>query len=124
MFSFKYSPRPNTLADKRMPDDVPERDKTSRIVALQQLQRGHPGRPLRRDGGATEAVLVDAFRGVAIGRSAGRTSGNTIVNFPGTPDRIGRMMPVRITGHGPNSLRGEALNPVGPPATQDARHAD
>ena len=24
MFSFKYSPRPNTLADKRLPDDVPE----------------------------------------------------------------------------------------------------
>mgnify|MGYP003347117016 FL=1 len=24
MFSFKYSPRPNTLAIKRMPDDVPE----------------------------------------------------------------------------------------------------
>ena len=24
MFSFKYSPRPNTLALKRLPDDVPE----------------------------------------------------------------------------------------------------
>ena len=32
MFSFKYSPRPNTLADKRLPDDVPEEEKTERIV--------------------------------------------------------------------------------------------
>ncbi len=24
MYSFKYSPRPNTLAIKRLPDDVPE----------------------------------------------------------------------------------------------------
>src|SRR5205085_11839369 len=39
MFSFKYSPRPNTLAEKRMPDDVDEAEKTRRIVALQALQR-------------------------------------------------------------------------------------
>ena len=38
MFSFKYSPRPNTLALKRMPDDVPEEEKTRRIVELQALQ--------------------------------------------------------------------------------------
>ena len=39
MFSFKYSPRPNTLAAKRLPDEVPEEEKTRRIVALQALQR-------------------------------------------------------------------------------------
>ncbi len=38
MYSFKYSPRPNTLAMKRLPDDVPEAEKTRRIVALQALQ--------------------------------------------------------------------------------------
>ena len=35
MFSFKYSTRPNTLASKRMADDVSAEDKTARIVALQ-----------------------------------------------------------------------------------------
>src|SRR4030095_7504651 len=39
MFSFKYSPRPNTLALKRYSDDVGEEEKTRRIVALQALQR-------------------------------------------------------------------------------------
>ena len=39
MFSFKYSARPNTLADQRYADDVPEAEKTRRIVALQALQR-------------------------------------------------------------------------------------
>ncbi len=39
MFSFKYSPRPNTLAEKRLPDDVPEEEKTRRIVELQAVQR-------------------------------------------------------------------------------------
>src|SRR5262249_61157670 len=39
MFSFKYSERPNTLAEKRLPDDVSEEEKTRRIVELQTLQR-------------------------------------------------------------------------------------
>src|SRR5204863_7856255 len=39
MFSFKYSPRPNTLASKRMPDDDSAGAKTRRIMALQSLQR-------------------------------------------------------------------------------------
>ena len=39
MYSFKYSPRPNTLALKRYPDDVTDAEKTRRIVALQALQR-------------------------------------------------------------------------------------
>ena len=53
MFSFKYSPRPNTLASKRMPDDVSAEEKTARIVALQELQRADPDTALRagvRDG--------------------------------------------------------------------------
>src|SRR5678809_111785 len=33
MFSFKYSPRPNTLASKRMPDDVSAEEKTARIIS-------------------------------------------------------------------------------------------
>src|SRR5438552_4567269 len=39
MFSFKYSARPNTLADQRLADDVDDEEKTRRIVALQALQR-------------------------------------------------------------------------------------
>ena len=50
MFSFKYSPRPNTLALKRLPDDVTEEEKTRRIVALQALQREIQGELLRRGG--------------------------------------------------------------------------
>ena len=33
MFSFKYSPRPQTLAMKRLMDDVPEAVKTERITS-------------------------------------------------------------------------------------------
>ena len=61
MFSFKYSPRPNTLAEKRLPDDVPEEEKTRRIVALQALQREIQTGAERAAGrAATVDVLVDA----------------------------------------------------------------
>ena len=42
---------------------------------------------------------------------AGRTSGNTIVNFPGD-GLAGRLVDVRITEAGPNSLQGELASPV------------
>ena len=39
MFSFKYSERPNTLASKRLKDDVPEDVKGRRLTELQELQK-------------------------------------------------------------------------------------
>src|SRR5215467_10246848 len=60
MFSFKYSPRPNTLAEKRLPDDVPEMEKTRRIVALQVLQRDIQSAINARMIGSVEDVLIDA----------------------------------------------------------------
>src|SRR3954451_3595531 len=58
MFSFKYSERPNTLASKRLKDDVPESVKTQRIVALQALQKEVQGRLYAAAVGKTVDVLV------------------------------------------------------------------
>jgi tRNA-2-methylthio-N6-dimethylallyladenosine synthase len=108
MFSFKYSPRPNTLAGKRLADGVPEAEKTRRIMALQALQREVQSAWHARAVGSTVDVLVDSRSTRRSWELAGRTSGNTIVNFPGSADWIGRMIPVCITEAAPNSLRGEA----------------
>lgn len=109
MFSFKYSPRPNTLAIKRMPDDVPEGEKTRRIVALQELQKNIQGAIYERMVGTVETVLVDAVSRRREWEVQGRTSGNTVVNFAGDPGLVGQLVPVRITAASPNSLRGEAV---------------
>jgi tRNA-2-methylthio-N6-dimethylallyladenosine synthase len=111
MFSFKYSPRPNTLALKRLPDDVSEGDKTRRIVALQALQKDIQGQWFDSAVGGCEAVLVDGVSRRRGSELTGRTSGNTVVNFPGPSDWIGRLMDVRITAASPNSLRGEVVSP-------------
>jgi tRNA-2-methylthio-N6-dimethylallyladenosine synthase len=108
MFSFKYSPRPNTLASKRLADDVPEGEKTRRIVALQALQRDRQAAIHEAAVGRIEDVLVDGASRRRAWELAGRTSGNTIVNFPGPAAWTGRLVPVRITEAAPNSLRGEA----------------
>jgi len=109
MYSFKYSPRPNTLAIKRMPDDVAEAEKTRRILALQELQRSVQIEWHRAAVGTVEDVLVDAPSKRRAWEVAGRTTGNTVVNLPGGPELIGRIVPVRITEAAPNSLRGEVV---------------
>jgi tRNA-2-methylthio-N6-dimethylallyladenosine synthase len=108
MFSFKYSERPNTLASKRMPDDVGEAEKTRRIVALQALQRPIQSDLFQRTIGSTREVLVDAASRRRAWELTGRTSGNTVVNFPGPPEWLGRLVQVRIERAGPNSVWGQA----------------
>src|SRR3954469_5332061 len=89
MFSFKYSPRPNTLALKRLRDDVEEAEKTRRIVALQGLQKEIQGELHRLAVGSVERVLVDSRSRRRDWELSGRTSGNTVVNFAGPPEWIG-----------------------------------
>ena len=107
MFSFKYSPRPNTLAMKRMPDDVSESEKTRRIVELQALQKRIQGEIYAAAVGRVEPVLIDSRSRRRDWELSGRTPGNTVVNLSGDPEWIGSIKPVRITGANPNSLRGE-----------------
>ena len=107
MFSFKYSPRPNTLAEKRLPDDVDEEDKTRRIVALQALQRDIQSGLNEALVGQTVEVLVDAASRRRETELSGRTSSNIVVNLPGPAEWIGRTMPVRVERAGPHSVWGE-----------------
>ena len=109
MFSFKYSERPNTLASKRQPDDVPPLEKTRRIVSLQQLQKGLQEEIHRGSIGSTVEVLVDSRSRKREWELAGRTSGNTIVNFEASRELIGSFAHVRVTKSGPFSLQGELV---------------
>ena len=112
MFSFKYSPRPNTLADKRLADDVSEDEKTRRIVALQALQReiqlGLNGAMV----GQTVEVLVDAASRRREVELSGRTGTNVVVNLPGPAEWIGRTLPVRVERAGPHSVWGRMMESV------------
>jgi len=110
MYSFKYSERPNTLALKRYPDDVSAEDKTRRIVALQALQRDIQIELHEEAVGTTVDVMVDSVSRRRDWEVSGRTFGNTVVNFPGPREWLGRTVPVRITRAGAYSLAGESLD--------------
>jgi len=106
MFSFKYSPRPRTLADQRLADDVLDEEKTRRIVALQALQREIQSELNGRMVGETVEVLVDAASRRRDVELSGRTSTNVVVNLPGPAAWIGRTLPILIERAGPHSVWG------------------
>ena len=116
MFSFKYSPRPQTLAGQRYVDDVPEPEKTRRIVALQQAAEEIQSGLLTAMVGKTHDVLVDGLsrRRPTNGRPHRRQhhrqlrlAGGDVV---GRPTSLGRI--VRASGSteaGPNARQGGAM---------------
>jgi tRNA-2-methylthio-N6-dimethylallyladenosine synthase len=108
MFSFKYSPRPNTLADKRLPDDVPEEEKTRRIVALQAAQRVIQTELNATLVGTAVDVLVDAASRRRESEVSGRTTQNVVVNMPGPAAWIGRTVSVAVERAGAHSVWGQA----------------
>ena len=91
-------------------DDVPEAEKTRRIMALQALQGEIQTALFAQAVGTVQDVLVDSVSRRRSWELAGRTTGNLIVNFPGTDGWMGRLIPVRITAGAPNSLRGEPVD--------------
>jgi len=114
LFSFKYSPRPNTAA-LAMEDKIPEEEKTRRLTILNEKQRAIQ---IRRNAGLignVEEVLVEG-RNQALGQWIGRTSQNRTLNFTrpedGGASLVGRYLSVRVTRSGPNSLVGESVGNV------------
>ncbi|MEJ5368799.1 MAG: tRNA (N6-isopentenyl adenosine(37)-C2)-methylthiotransferase MiaB [Bryobacteraceae bacterium] len=115
VFSFKYSVRPNTPAE-RMGDQIPEQEKSRRLTVLQEKQRGIQLRRNTAMIGRVLEVLVEGYNS-STGQWIGRTTQNRVLNFvtrpredgrmPAKEELFGRYLPVRVTRAGPNSLAGE-----------------
>jgi tRNA-2-methylthio-N6-dimethylallyladenosine synthase len=123
MLSFKYSPRPNTLASARLTDDVDEAEKTRRIVELQALQRGIQSAWHEQLVGRDVEVLVDGASRRRDTELSGRTSTNVVVNLPGPASWIGQTLRVGVERAGPHSVWGQvwpASRPVPHAAPKDA----
>src|SRR5215469_248305 len=106
MFAFKYSPRPNTPA-QRMDDAIPEEEKGRRLAILQARQREIQT--------ARHATMIgNTFEVLVSGKSrrenqwSGYTSSHRVVNFASSGNELlGTYIQVRVTGATPNSLVGE-----------------
>jgi tRNA-2-methylthio-N6-dimethylallyladenosine synthase len=107
LFSFKYSDRKGTFAEK-MGQKVAEAEKSIRLSALQSLQRRITLAKNQALEGSGLEVLVEGH-GKREGQMMGRTGTNKIVNFRGDDSLQGNFVTVRITQGRLNSLRGKLL---------------
>jgi tRNA-2-methylthio-N6-dimethylallyladenosine synthase len=110
VFSFKYSPRPNTPA-LILEDAIPDEEKARRLAVLMEHQRDIQKRRNQRHLGTVLEVMIEG-RNEARGQWIGRTSQNKTLNFtvPEPSSReAGSYVSVLITGSFPNSLLGQMV---------------
>ena len=107
-YTFIYSPRAGTRAAE-MDDPVSMEEKTERIQRLIALQQSITSEVLASQIGQIQPVLVDSVSTRSEQTIGGKTPRAHMVNFPGSAERIGQTVPVRITSAGKNTLRGEAV---------------
>ncbi|HXE11645.1 MAG TPA: tRNA (N6-isopentenyl adenosine(37)-C2)-methylthiotransferase MiaB [Bryobacteraceae bacterium] len=115
MFVFKYSKRPNTAA-LQYEDQIPEEEKTRRLMVVQEKQRSIQIRRNAAYVGNAEEILVEGYN-KATGQWIGRTSQNKTLNFTdsrlpvpeGDRTLVGEYLDVLVTRAGPNSLAGESV---------------
>jgi len=108
VFSFKYSPRPNTPA-LEYPDSVAEPEKAARLAVLQQRQREIQSANYRKHVGEVLEVMIEGHNHQR-NQWIGRTSQHKVLNFTaaeGTKLQEGEYAKVRVTVSFPNSLLGE-----------------
>ncbi len=103
LFSFKYSDRKGTIADK-MIDKVEETEKTRRLEILQELQKQITHSRNKKFKGMQIEVLVEG-QSKKGGQWSGRTGSNRIVNFNSNNCSIGDLVNVKIKECFFNSLR-------------------
>lgn len=108
IFSFRYSPRPLTQAEK-IPDDVPFAVKKARLIAVQNLQKN-----IQIE--TNQALVGSTIKVLCMGRSkkdqniySGRNVGYQVINFSSAKQALDKFVDVKITSYGPYSLRGHAL---------------
>jgi tRNA-2-methylthio-N6-dimethylallyladenosine synthase len=108
-YMFKYSERPNTLAAKKFPDDVPEDVKSRRLDEIIALQQELSLKSNKLDIGKEFEVLAEGVSKRSDQQLFGRTSQNKVVVFPREAFNPGDYVRVKIVSCTAATLRGELL---------------
>ena len=115
-FIFKYSPRPETTADRRLEDNVPAEIKQMRNIELLAVQEKISNELSREFLGKQVKVLVEGLSkkshrnsgdGAARPQLMGRTAEDWIVVFDGPVSLAGEFAKVKITKTTPLTLFGQ-----------------
>jgi len=110
VYSFEYSPRPNTAAVTQYEDDVPAELKRSRLLELQRTGQYIQAQHNAAWVGKETDVLIDSISKRSESDVGGRTSSNHIVNMAGESTLIGKIVDVRVVSHAAHSMYGEIIS--------------
>jgi tRNA-2-methylthio-N6-dimethylallyladenosine synthase len=101
-----YSPRPGTIASRKIPDDVPTEEKQRRKHFLENLQQDINSKINNTYLGNRYQILVE---GHERGRWKGRTRTDKIVFFESKSELLGKLVIVEVQSTGPWSLKGTLI---------------
>jgi len=108
-YTFVFSPRAGTPAAS-LPDTLSKTEKMARLYRLNERINLGFARGNARFLGQTVEVLVDGQSKTKSAILSGYTPHNKLVNFPGSPEWIGKLVSVRLTRAKTWSLDGEVVN--------------
>jgi tRNA-2-methylthio-N6-dimethylallyladenosine synthase len=95
-YMFNYSERPNTLAQRKYKDDVPEEMKSKRLQEIIQLQTSLSLASNQQDMGKTFEVLVEGVSKKSDQELYGRNSQNKVIVFPKEQAKAGEYVMVKV----------------------------
>ena len=101
-----YSPRPGTIAWRKMPDDVSASEKARRLHRIEEIEARISQEINDRYVGTTQQILVEGVRNE---QPFGRTRTGKLVHVTALA-RVGSLVDVTIEHAGPFSLRGAMEN--------------
>lgn len=107
----RYSPRPGTVSERRMADDVPEEEKVRRHRAVEDQQEQISSEINARFLGETVEVLIEDQHK---GKWRGRNRQNKLVFIDSDLNLRGRLVEAQITWTGPWSMQGRFVRDVSP----------
>ena len=108
-FMFNYSERPNTQAQRKLEDDVPEKIKKKRLTEIIDLQMKHSLVRNKLHVGKVHKVLVEGVSKKSENDLYGRNTQNTVIVFPKENYKAGQYVKVKVYECTSATLKGNAI---------------
>jgi len=109
-YTYKYSERPKTLAERKFEDDVPEEVKQKRLEEIIAIQRAGSSVRNKASVGKTFKVLVEGVSKKSDQMLYGRNSQNAVIVFDKGDIELKTYVDVRVTDYTSATLIGEVVN--------------
>ena len=108
-FMFNYSERPNTQAQRKLEDDIPENVKKRRLKEIINLQMQHSHFRNQEHIGKVQKVLIEGISKKSDKELFGRNTQNTVVVFPKENFEAGQYVNVEVYECTSATLKGKAI---------------